>query len=363
VRVRNRALSDPHFQRWAARFPLTRGIAHRRATALFDMSAGFVYAQVLHASVRVGLFQALEGGALDATELSARIGLPVSGTERLARAAAALDLLEMDGERFVLGVHGAALLANPAATSMIRHHELLYRDLADPLALLRGDDVTTSLRRFWSYAAPPGTPTDDVAGYSALMADSLALIADDILDAYPFGEHRHLLDVGGGEGVFVEAVARRFPRLRLTLFDLPPVAERARARLDRTNLGSGVDVVGGDAIRGGLPSGADVATLVRVLHDHDDAQALRILGAIRAALAPDGVLVVAEPMADTEGARAMGDAYFGFYLLAMGQGRPRSPDEVASLLRSAGFGRIHRHPTRQPMLTQVVTAHAASIVK
>ncbi|MGZ6036711.1 MAG: hypothetical protein ACXWLG_14775, partial [Myxococcaceae bacterium] len=49
-RLRNRILSSPRFQRWAAEFPLFRWIARRRTLALFDLCAGFVYSQVLQAA-------------------------------------------------------------------------------------------------------------------------------------------------------------------------------------------------------------------------------------------------------------------------------------------------------------------------
>jgi demethylspheroidene O-methyltransferase len=42
-------VSRPSFRAWAARFWLTRPIARRRARALFDVCAGFVYSQVLFA--------------------------------------------------------------------------------------------------------------------------------------------------------------------------------------------------------------------------------------------------------------------------------------------------------------------------
>ena len=67
-----------------------------------------------------------------------------------------------------------------------------------------------------------------------------------------------------------------------------------------------------------------------MLHDHDDAAALALLRAARAALPPDGTLLLAEPMAGTPGAEPMGDAYFGFYLLAMGSGRPRTAERAAA---------------------------------
>ena len=39
-------LSSRRFQRFAAAFPPTRPIARRRASALFDLCAGFVYSQI-----------------------------------------------------------------------------------------------------------------------------------------------------------------------------------------------------------------------------------------------------------------------------------------------------------------------------
>ena len=83
-------------------------------------------------------------------------------------------------------------------------------------------------------------------------------------------------------------------------------------------------------------------TLVRVLHDHDDARVRTLLAAVRRALPSGGRLVVAEPMAATPGAEAMGDAYFGFYLLAMGRGQPRSAERLTALLVEAGFQSVRR---------------------
>jgi len=111
-----------------------------------------------------------------------------------------------------------------------------------------------------------------------------------------------------------------------------------------------------------LPRGADIATLVRVLHDHDDDSALAILRAARRALPPGGTLLIAEPMAETRGAEPAGAAYFGFYLLAMGSGRPRTPAALTDLLRAAGFDRIRLLPTRRPLLARVMTAQPAADV-
>jgi demethylspheroidene O-methyltransferase len=241
---------------------------------------------------------------------------------------------------------------------MVEHHVALYDDLRDPVALLRGQHAG-ALASYWPYAAdaaPERLQADRVAPYSALMATSQALVADEILDAWPMHRHTCLMDVGGGEGGFLLAAARRAPALRLMLFDLPAVARRAQGAFAAHGLAQRAEAHGGDFFRSVLPQGADVVSLVRVVHDHDDAHVRLLLGAVHDALPPGGVLLLAEPMADTPGARAMGDAYFGLYLLAMGKGRPRSAAELTRLLREAGFSQVTQKPTRMPLQTGLLVA-------
>ena len=362
---RNRLIANPRFQRWAAAFPLTRPIAHRRARSLFDLCAGFVYSQILLACVRLRLFEILADRPLTAEALSGRLGLSKDATLRLLRAATALRLIRaLPANRFALDDLGAALLGNPSVAAFVEHHALLYDDLRDPVALLRGES-STKLSRFWPYAgdAPRAESVrdsspcgDDYGSYSRLMAHSQALVAEDILDAYPIARHRCLLDVGGGEGDFIAAAAARAPSLGLILFDLPPVVERARSRLESIELTGRVETAAGDFLRDPLPQGADVVSLVRIVHDHDDESALVVLRAVREALPTGGVLLLAEPMAGARGAEPMGDAYFGFYLLAMGRGRPRTASEIAQLLQNAGFGHIRSVATSRPMLAGLTIA-------
>jgi demethylspheroidene O-methyltransferase len=121
-------------------------------------------------------------------------------------------------------------------------------------------------------------------------------------------------------------------------------------------LGARAVAMGADGIRGPLPRGADLISFVRVLHDHDDVAVLAFLRNARAALAPGGTLLIAEPLAGTKGAEPIGDAYFGFYFLAMGQGRARTRDGLSALVQQAGFGKLREHSTHLPMLVRVLTA-------
>ena len=363
---RDRLIASPRFQRWAASFPLTRPIARRQSRVLFDLVAGFVYAQVLAAAIELDLLNVLAERPRGLGELAARLELGEAGTLTLLRACASLGLVtSRAGGRWGLGLRGAALVGNPAVGAMIAHHAMLYADLADPVALLRGRREQTRLARYWPYAGaadPTRLGAGQVAGYSGLMAASQAMIAAEVVAAHDFRRHRVLMDVGGGEGGFVCAVAGRAPSVRVRLLDLPAVAERARQRFAAAGLGARAEAIGADFVApdSAWPGGADVITLVRVVHDHDDAVAMRILHRARAALPPGGTLLLAEPMAGTPGAEPAGDAYFGFYLLAMGSGRPRRAEELAAMLRAAGFASVREERVGNRLLVRVLCARVAA---
>jgi demethylspheroidene O-methyltransferase len=358
--VRDRWLSDPRFQRWAAAFPLTRRTARRRARALFDLCAGFVYSQILYACVRLRLFDLLAAGPQTAASVAEALNLTADSAELLLDAAVSLDLADRrHGGRFGLGRLGAALVGNPAVGAMVKHHQLLYNDLNDPVGLLRGEHGKTQLARYWAYTGsktPARLSHACTADYTGLMADSQPLVAAEILDAYPLNSHRCLLDVGGGDGSFLVEAARRHAQLEVILFDLPAVAQQASERFGKSGISARARVVGGDFLTDPLPEGADVVSLVRVVHDHDDRVAQSLLQSVHCALAPRGVVLLAEPMLGTPGAETVGHAYFSFYLLAMGNGRPRSPNELKLMLTAAGFSRPQVVPTRQPLQTCLIVA-------
>ncbi len=357
---RDARLVHPWFRRWAMAWRLPRALVRRRARSLFDLMAGFVYSQTLLACVRLRLFDHLATGPQTLPRLAALTGVPEAGLERLLRAACSLQLLQQrDTGAYGLGVLGAPLVGDPGIAAMVEHHALLYEDLRDPVALLKADAPTGRMASYWVYAntAQPGVLSDaDVAAYSALMSATQPMIAEEVLQAVDLRRHRCLLDVGGGEGRFVQQAAEHAPHLQLMLFDLPAVAERARERLTRAGLGRRCTVHGGDFAQDGLPAGADIISLIRVAFDHPDERVLAVLRAVHTALPPGGTVVLAEPMSGTPGAEPMGEAYFGFYLMAMGRVRPRTPEHLGRLLAAAGFGAVQLMPTRLPLQTRVMVA-------
>jgi demethylspheroidene O-methyltransferase len=358
---RDDLLANPRIQELTVKLPLLNLIADQRTRSLFRLCTGFVQTQIVTACVELDLFDVLSEGPAGPEEVGERTGLDTHAAEKLLDAAAAIGLVRRrrDG-RYRLDELGAALRGAPGVVEMIRHNQVFYRDIRDPVAILRGQTRNTELAEYWPYAE--GRPevsslaTEKTDKYSSLMAATQPLIAEDVMAAYPFETHRQLLDVGGGHGAFASAVAQRHPKLRVAVLDLPSVASEAEARFEGANIAERASAFGGDFHRDELPLGFDVITLVRILLDHDDEAVRPLLQRVYRAAPPGGTILIAEPMARARNAEAIADAYFGFYLMAMGRGRTRTAEHISRLLGEAGFLEPRVVSTRRALITQLISA-------
>jgi demethylspheroidene O-methyltransferase len=85
---------------------------------------------------------------------------------------------------------------------------------------------------------------------------------------------------------------------------------------------------------------------------------MALLRAAREAISADGLLLIAEPMAQTAAAPGV-EAYFHLYLWAMRSGRPRRAGRIRQMLEAAGFADVQERSTYQPLLVRVLTARPA----
>ena len=256
----NSLVATDEFQRWSARFPLTRPITMQRSRAVFDIVSGFVYTQTLLACVELELFEYLAGGARTIDEISRHTRLSPSSTERLLNAAASLRLLvKRRHGRYALGPLGAPLVGN---TGRGRAHPAPSDGVpgpADPVGLLRqGADFRTELSRYWSYAdAPRPQAIDDarVAAYSEIMAATLPPVARKSSMRMTSRKPRMPARRGRRRGRVPVTGRPAAPHLQLRLFDLPAVAARARARLEQAGHGDRARCDGGNFHADSLPRG------------------------------------------------------------------------------------------------------------
>ncbi|MCW1920212.1 acetylserotonin O-methyltransferase [Rhodobacter sp. KR11] len=341
------ALSQ-RFHKLAARIPLLRRFARAEGDALFDLVQGFVKSQVLMALVDLGVLESLSQTPLDTAELCHLTRVPPQRLAVLLQAATALRLVTQRRALWHLTPRGAAFVTVPGLVQMVSHHRALYADLAEPGTFFR-DAPATRLAAFWPYVFGAGLADPDAQRYSRLMAESQALVAADTLAQVDLSRASRLMDIGGGHGAFLDAVAQAHPGLGLMLFDLPQVVAGAPATLQASRHP-------GSFRTDPLPLGADAISLIRVLYDHSDATVRALLAKVHDALPPGGLLVISEPMSGGARPDPATDVYFAVYTMAMQTGRTRSAAEISALLTEAGFTAIATPRPARPFVTGVITA-------
>ncbi len=351
-----RLATQPIVHKWMARLPIARWFVRREGAEMFDLIAGFCQSQVLFALVKLDVLEQLVDQSMSVQFLARHCQVPEDRMRVLLNAAASLKLLRKRGEQYSLTSRGAALITVPGLKGMIAHHDVLYRDLSDPVAFFRGE-VETELAEFWPYVFGAGQAADPgiARRYSELMADSQGLVAEDTLQAISLRGVNTLLDVGGGTGAFVAAAAR-ISDARLVLFDLPAVLPDASVRFETLGIADRVTTIAGSFRDQALPTGADAISLIRVLYDHSDETVLKLLSAVKAALPKGGRLIISEPMTGGAKPHMAGDVYFALYCMAMRTGRARSAQEITVLLTRAGFSNFTIHRSKRPYITSVIEA-------
>ncbi|CAI0397857.1 unnamed protein product [Linum tenue] len=174
---------------------------------------------------------------------------------------------------------------------------------------------------------------DSMAADSVLVAGVMVAECREVFDGV-----ESLVDVGGGNGTMAVAIARSFPKMECTVFDLPYVVANVKEEE------SGVEnfrVVGGNMFEG-IPQ-ADAVLLKTILHDWDDEKCLEILKSCREAKKKKkGKVIIIDMVVgnrDVVGNREMCQAQFSFDLLMFAKfnGKERDEKEWRSLFKAAGF--------------------------
>jgi SAM-dependent methyltransferase len=167
--------------------------------------------------------------------------------------------------------------------------------------------------------------------FDAQMSWRFRVQATQIAERFDWSRFSEVLDVGGGDGNLLAAILHAHPTLRGRVLDLAPSATAAADRFARAGIDNRAGAVSGSFFDP-LPAGADAYLLSDILHDWDDDHARTILAGCRRAAAPDGTVVVIEPL------RGQGaDTAIDLFMLMCFGGRERTVDELAALAADCGL--------------------------
>ena len=155
--------------------------------------------------------------------------------------------------------------------------------------------------------------------------------------------------MGGAHGAMAAAIAKRYPRVRCTCFDLPSAEQGALKTFRDSGVADRCDFVGGDFFED-VPAGADAYLISTVLHDWGNEQCLQILRNCRRRVPDKGRLLVVDIVLSDE--KNVPDTYRNFLdLVTLTQtegGMERTESAYRKLLATAGFSLSRVIPTNAP---------------
>ena len=244
--------------------------------ALFRMITGYYVSRAVHVAAQLGIADLLRQGPVHYEALAGQTSTHAPSLNRVLRLLASVGVLtaEQDG-RFSLTPVGACLRSDVPGS--MHAAALVFGGTTQQAWSELGHSVRTGEPAFrevfgadaFSYLAQH---PEDAATFDLAMAGFTRMIAGAVAATYDFSPFAAVMDVGGGNGMLLEGVLKANTRLRGILFDLPHVADRARARLAEVGLADRCAVAGGDFFTA-VPGGAEACMLKHVIHDWDDARA------------------------------------------------------------------------------------------
>ncbi|MFG3280865.1 methyltransferase [Streptomyces sp. NPDC048111] len=320
-----------------------------------------LYGHIYSASVRAvavhRIADRLAEGARTPDELADEANLHADSLRRVLRLLAMHGLFTQD-EKGAYGLTDAGRLlrsdvpGSQHGAALFITDEMLRRasyGITDVLRTGETPFATAYGRPFFEHLAATPEARDL---FDAGMASLSGRVVEAVAGSYPFPDHGTVVDVGGGRGGFLRAVLTREPGLDGVLFDRPDtVGDHV---LDTDELRGRWSVTGGDFFSE-VPAGGDLYLLKNILHDWDDEDCLRILGAVRRAAAPGRRLLVVDAVLPDNG-----DAHpaveLDMIMLMVLKGRERTAAEFERLLTRSGFRLSRVLPT--PSLSSIIEAEA-----
>nr|WTA64391.1 methyltransferase [Micromonospora sp. NBC_00855] len=310
---------------------------------MFDMLSAWGFRAVTLA-FRLGVLEAIAHEELTAEQVAGKTDLDPRGTAFLLDCLDCLGYVSRAGDRYAATETTRELL--PMITMGIPYFEkIVFTDWANLEDRLHGD-LTLPFA-----SDQPRTPRWLAREWRVFQDGMVALTnmnIDEVLERVPVPDPSgHLLDLGGGYGLYSIALCRRHPQLRATIFEIPEMQRLADRAIAESAMADRIDFRAGDFFTDDLGS-TSMALLFNVIHSKSHTQNRELVARTAAALRPGGLLVILDQFPAPE-LGPIGRSFGAMMALSMfnSVGQQTYPlDEVRDWLTDAGLVDVEFQPVR-----------------
>lgn len=311
-------------------------VEFRHRQQVLEILRAYRQSQIMIACTELKIFEILAEGPLNAQEAAQRASVPERGAELLLNSAAATGLLLKEGDQFTnaplvqtcLGERSEHFLGD-----FIAREGAFYRRWGNLVEAVR-----TGQR-------PPDNKKDEqgeswVRDFEQALFDLSRAVAPVLAEALDLPEDKNLkvIDVGGGHGGYSIALAKRYPNLTATIFELPAVVAVAREIIASEGVSDRVTVKEGDFQKDELGSGYDLALLFGVMGGETPAGKAALIRKVFKALNPGGRLLLREFLLEADRTQPPEAALFAVQmLLSTDKGGVSTRAAMDGWMKEAGF--------------------------
>ncbi len=297
---------------------------------------GFAYqiSGTIWAAIELELFTKISEGARRATDIARCCGMDGDAADRLLTACLSLDLIEVEGD----GYRNAADVERYLVKGSSRYHGdwvLNHRNGWDTWRNLVGALRPGDYRR--SFDDPARARAFTEVGYHSSVRS-----AQKLAEKFDFAPHTHLLDLGGGSGVYSIMACRAVPHLTAAILDHPNVCAVAADFVAMAGLQERIKTVPGNYLTDEYPPGADIILFCGTLETHSTDEHRQAFEKSFTRLPNGGVLLLVINMLDDDchGPLEAVLSNLGQVSVGAARGRIHTPDELQKLAISAGFPQV-----------------------
>ena len=310
------------------------------ADSLSRLVGGFWIAGALYVMTKLGVADCLDQEPLRSEDLALMTDTHAPSLYRVLRALTSVAVLREDENGYFTLTAVGQLLRSDTLES---RRSFVLGELGGASAQA-WEDVLSSVKT--------GRPAQGAKSADSLWRDEEESLGDEarvggtaarlraaILRGYNFSRVKTIVDVGGGDGIFLAFLLQAYGPLHGVVFDSPRKVEAAQHRVATEGVAQRCAVLVGDMLEA-VPSGHELYMLREVLRQYQDAQVVKILQNCRRAMLPRGKLLIIESVA-LEGNHPSLTKLHDLKLMVSSAGRERTEAEFTALLCQAGL-RVRR---------------------
>jgi ubiquinone/menaquinone biosynthesis C-methylase UbiE len=306
---------------------------------IMQFAWGYAAPLIIETAIRYKVFDLLSTGAKRADEIAKESGTSPRGMRMILNALSAFQFVAKDQ-------HGTYRLTPESDAFLVSTKPSFQGALFKHLS---GDFIPKWLNL--TEIVKTGKPAMEVNDQSQGAKFFEQLVVDIFPMSYPAAQAlaQHLkvesstkpvkvLDIASGSGVWGIALAQKSKNVQVSAVDWPGVIPVTKRITQQHGVGGQFNFIEGDINEVNLGSGYNIATLGHILHSEGEARSKALLKRVFDALAPGGVISIAEFLANDDRSGPPTAMIFAINMLVnTDQGDTFTFPEISQWLEAVGF--------------------------